>query len=65
MEAAQSHLQMRGAASQCLYLPLRGQELQHKENGSALYCNGKACLDFPIIFTSQLKYLYYFKQREQ
>ena len=50
MEAAQSHLQMRGVASQCLYLPLRGQELQHKENGSALYCNGKACLDFPNHF---------------
>ena len=53
MEAAhcaQSHLQMRGLASQCLYLPLRGQELQHKENCSALYCNGKACLDFPNHF---------------
>ena len=35
-----------GFASQCLYLPLRGQELQHKENCSALYCNAKACLDF-------------------
>ena len=53
METAQSHLQISkcgGVASQCLYLPLRGQELQHKENGSALYCNGKACLDFPNHF---------------
>ena len=66
MEAAQSHLQMRGVASQCLYLPLRGQELQHKENGSALYCNGKACLDFPNHFHFSIEiFVYYSKQREQ
>ena len=66
MEAAhcaQSHLQMRGLASQCLYLPLRGQELQHKENCSALYCNAKACLDFPNRFHFSIEILVFLQTK--